>query len=99
MLRTLKRALLYLLLLVIAVGAITYVGDYALLRYRVSAQKNPFGQVTVTPYFAIPMKNGNTEFDFQPPENETCTNSLYPHMGMSPCWYLEKHREKRIDVL
>jgi hypothetical protein len=99
MLRRFGRALLYLVLFVIAVVAVTYAGDYAVLRYRVAAQKNPFGQVTVTNYFASQMKNGNTEFDFQPPQSQTCTNSLYPHMGMQPCWYLQRHREQRIDVM
>ena len=94
----LKRALLFIFLFVAGVLAITYAGDYVVLRYRVAKQKNPFGQVTVTPYYAIHLKNGNTEFDFQPPQSQTCANSLYPHLGMQPCWYLSRHREKRIEI-
>src|ERR1700743_2509008 len=99
MLVRLTRALLYAFLALISLAAVTYVGDYAVLRYRVAAKRNPFGQVVVTTYFASQMKNGNTEFDFQPPQPQTCANSLYPHMGMQPCWYLQRHREQRIDVM
>lgn len=95
----LKRVPLYFLTAVIAVLAITYLVDFALLRYRVSAQKNPFGQVTVTTYFASSLKNGHTEYDFQQPQSETCANALYPHMGLQPCWYLRRHSERRIDLM
>jgi hypothetical protein len=94
------RHTLLLTLAVIASAAVTtYLGDFAILRYRVSMQKNPFGQVTVTTYFASSLKNGHTEYDFQQPQNETCVNALYPHMGMQPCWYLRRHPERRIDLM
>ena len=93
-----KRALLVLVVAIVAVAAITYVCDYAVLRYRISAQKNALGQVTVTPYFAVKLKDGKVEYDFQDPQTVTCTNSLYPHMGMQPCWYLNRHREQRINI-
>ena len=94
----LKRAVLYGLLFLVAVAAISYAGDYAVLRYRMATQKNPFGQITVTPYFAVKMKNGDTEFDFQQPQVQTCANSLYPHLGMQPCWYLSRHRQQRTEI-
>ena len=94
-----KRALLYGFVFLLGTIVLTYAGDYAVLRYRIAARKNPFGQVTVTAYFASRMKNGNTEFDFQQPQQQTCANSLYPHRGMQPCWYLERHREQRIDAI
>jgi len=94
----LKRALLIVVAAVVVVLMATYAGDYAVLRYRMAAQKNPFGQVTVTPYFAVKLKDGKVEYDFQDPQNVTCANSLYPHMGLQPCWYLARHREQRIDI-
>lgn len=94
-----KCAFPLVLALLAGLGAITYVGDYAALRYRMAAKKNPFGQVTVTPYFAMALKNGRTEFQFQQPQVQTCVNALYPHMGMQPCWYLSRHRAPRTDVM
>jgi hypothetical protein len=52
----------------------------------------------VTPYFAVQLKNGDVEYEFQDPESQTCANTLYPQMGMKPCWYLQRHREQRIDI-
>lgn len=83
----------------LALGAATYVVDYVVLRYRIASQKSAFGQVMVTQYFATSLKNGHTEYDFQQPQNVTCVNALYPHMGMQPCWYLSRHREKRTDLM
>jgi hypothetical protein len=69
-----------------------------LLRYRVATSHAPFGQVPVTSYYAIHQKNGKVEYSFQNPQSESCVNSLFPHLGMSPCWYMRRYPEKRIDI-
>jgi hypothetical protein len=94
----LKWVVVYACAFLVGAAILTFVGDYAVLRIRIATKKNPFGQVTVTPYFAVQLKNGNVEYDFQPPQIQDCANSLYPQMGMQPCWYLENHREQRIDI-
>jgi hypothetical protein len=78
--------------------AMAYFGDYGLLRFRIATGKNPFGTVTVTPYYAVPRKDKKVEFIFDDPRDETCVNSLFPHLGDSPCWYLRAHQQKRIDL-
>ncbi len=96
--RIVQRVFSIALIAIVFGAAVLFVGDYALLRYRVSAQKNAFAQVTVHPYYAMHLKNGRTEFSFQPDEQERCVNSLFPHLGMSPCWYLSRHPDKRTDI-
>lgn len=98
MIDQIKRALLFGILILLAIAVVSYAADYAVLRYRVAKQKNPFDQVTVTPVFAVKLKDGKTEFDFQPPQIESCANSLYPHLGMEPCWYLKRHLQQRTDL-
>lgn len=71
--------------------AIAFAGDYAAARYRIAAGSGPFGLVTVRPYYAVRLKSGKTEFLFQNPRPETCLNSLFPHLGITPCWYLRRH--------
>lgn len=93
-----KRALLYALLGLVGLVAATYLVDYGVLRYRVATQKDPFGEVTVKPYYAIHLKTGKIEYDFQPPQQQSCANSLYPQLGLQPCWYLRRHPEQRIDI-
>jgi hypothetical protein len=45
----------------------------------------------------IPQKNNRVQYTFDAPENQTCVQSLFPHLGCTPCWYLRRHAQKRID--
>jgi hypothetical protein len=81
-----------------AIGAILaltafYVGDYAV------AKSSPLGSVVVHPFYAIHQKSGKVEFDYSvPPETESCVASLLPHFGNNPCWYVTKHKSKKIEI-
>jgi hypothetical protein len=75
-----------------------YAADYVAIHYRVATNRQPFDQITVSSYEAVPQKNGKTEFIFNPPEAQTCVHALFPHFGYQPCWYLQRHRERRIDI-
>jgi hypothetical protein len=86
------------LLFAVVLAGLVYGADYALFRYRVAGDRQPFGQVTVTHYDAVQQKNGKTEFIFDPPQAQTCVNSLFPHAGYAPCWYLQRHPEQRTDI-
>ena len=86
-------------MLVLAVlAAAVYCGDFLVFRARVAANWNPYGSVTVEPYYAIAQKSGKTEFIFQPPQPQTCIHALLPHSGYSTCWYLSRHSEQRTDI-
>ncbi|HEV1285350.1 MAG TPA: hypothetical protein VNU44_08570 [Bryobacteraceae bacterium] len=70
-----------------------YLGDYAMARSK------PLGSVQVQPFYAIHQKDGKTEFDYSvPPETQTCVASLLPHMGSNPCWYVVKHKTRKIEI-
>jgi hypothetical protein len=90
----LKRLTLAGLASVLSVTALAYAGDYTQFRYRVATNRQPFAQITVTSYDAIPQKSGKTQFIFHPPEPQTCVNALFPHAGYVPCWYLQRHTEQ-----
>jgi len=83
--------------LVVLLGML-YAGDYLSLRYRIPHSRPQFGAVTVTTMYAIHQKNGKIEYQFPPPQDEVCVQSLFPHFGYSPCWYLRRHTEQRIDI-
>jgi hypothetical protein len=93
-----KSAVLRTVAAMVLLALVTYAGDYFFLRYRSSVGHDPFATVAVQPYYAIHQKNGKVEYDFAAPENQTCILSLFPHFGYSPCWYLKRHTEKRIDI-
>lgn len=80
-----------LLILALVLGAF-YGTDYLV------ARKQPLGSVNVQPYYAVPQKDGKTEFIMLDPEVDSCVNSVLPHLGQPPCWYLNKKKQKRIDM-
>lgn len=79
-------------------GLLAFGLDYAVFRVRLSANWNAYGSVTVEHYYAVLQKNGKTTFTFEPPQPWTCVNSLFPHAGFLPCWYLSRHPEQRTDI-
>jgi hypothetical protein len=94
----LRQLLRRIIISVVLAAAVLYVGDYAVIRYRVAANRNAYGTVTVQPYYAVPRKDHKTEFLFDDPQDQTCVHSLFPHFGDSPCWYLNRNKQKRINM-
>ncbi|MGA8271976.1 MAG: hypothetical protein WB919_10505 [Candidatus Sulfotelmatobacter sp.] len=93
----LKRLAAITILAVAGVALISYCADFAVFRYRV-AENKAFGQVEITSYDAVLQKNGKTQLLFNPPQAQTCVNSLFPRAGYLPCWYLQRHTEQRTDI-
>jgi hypothetical protein len=93
-----KKIVAWFVLLSLLSGGLVYTGDYLVWRLRLATGHNPYSTVTVQFYFAIGEKNGKTEYDFQPPQSETCVNSLIAHQGSPPCWYERRHPEKAIRI-
>jgi hypothetical protein len=56
------------------------------------------GTVNVQTSYAVKQKDGKVEYYFNPPENQTCVRSLFPHMGYPPCWYLARKRAQQINM-
>ena len=94
----LRRYVLRGLLFLVCLALLAYLADFGVLRYRIATNRSPFGTVTVQPYDAVPQKNHKTEFLLEEPRDERCVNSLFPHIGDAPCWYLKRHTEQRIDM-
>lgn len=78
--------------------ALAYAADYCVFRYRVATNRQPFGSITVEHYDAVAHKDGKAELIFDPPVQQTCVHSLFPHAGNLPCWYLSRHAEQRTDI-
>ena len=87
-----------MVLAIVAVSTLTFLTDLAVFRLRVWTNRNPYGSVTVSHYYAVLQKNGKTQFIFDPPQPWRCVNALFPHGGSLPCWYLQKHPEQRTDI-
>jgi hypothetical protein len=75
-----------------------YLCDYLSVRYRIPNHRHPFGTITIHPYYAVPRKDGKTEFLFDERRTEQCVHSLFPHFGDNPCWYVSRRTQRRIDL-
>jgi len=83
---------------VAAAGALLYGGDYLALRLRIPGNREPFGAVDVQRSYTVPLKSGRTEYYFDPPVPQRCVNSLFPHFGSPPCWYLRRHTRQVVNT-
>ena len=92
-----KRFLQTILPIVIVVCALLYIGDVLSLRYRIP-NREPYGNVTVREMYAVRDKDNSTEFMPTAPAPEECVNSLFPHYGDPPCWYLKRHPRQQINI-
>jgi hypothetical protein len=87
-----------LLSAVLVLAAMVYGGDWLYLRYRIGRYSSGFGSISVTPVYVIHEKNGKTEYQYAPAQDQVCVRSLFPHFGYSPCWYVSRHQEKQIEI-
>jgi len=74
-----------------------YIGDWLSIRFRFP-KRAQFGTVQIRPYYAVRLKNNKIEYMMADPETQTCVNSLFPQSGYTPCWYLSRHTERRINI-
>ena len=86
------------LVLVAILVSLVYAGDYASVRFRIPKSRDPFATVQVRSYYSVTKKDGKPDFYFNPPENQTCVRSLFPHFGYSPCWYLNRHKVQELGM-
>ena len=93
-----KRIILIAAFGVLVAFALVYVCDYVSLRYRIPDNRVQFGSVIVQRSYVIPMKSGKTEYAFDPPAPQECVNSMFPHFGDLPCWYLNRHKRQQINT-
>ena len=93
-----KRIVFKVVIALLGAAALFYIGDYAVLRYRIASNRAPYGSVTVNVYYAVPQKNGRMEYDFQSSQAEACVNSVFPHAGYAPCWYLRRHSDQPVQL-
>lgn len=73
--------------------ALVYLGDWMVMRGRV-AHGTGFGVVQVNQFLATPLKGNKVEYDLMGTAPVTCSRSIFPQQGMTPCWWLQKHRSQ-----
>jgi hypothetical protein len=75
-----------------------YACDYLSARYGIPGHRQTWGSVQVRTSYAVRHKDGRIEYMLGDTENQTCVRSLFPQLGYQPCWYLNRHATRRIEV-
>lgn len=96
--RWVRRIVLWTGMVIMGSAAFAYCVDFLVFRTRVATNRSPYGSVVVSHSYAVLQKNGKTQFIFDPPQPQNCVNALFPHGGLSPCWYLRRHPQQRTDI-
>ena len=78
--------------------ALIYAGDYLSLRFAIPGRRQTTEVIRVRPYMDIPQKSGRDWLEPLDAQNVTCARSLFPQMGMKPCWWVRRHRNPKIDM-
>lgn len=91
-------------MLTVALLAVVYAGDYAVVRLRTAYPRlgRAFDSVKVERLYAIALKNGRTEYELdaqQPEVTLPCVRAFFPHLGYNPCWYLRLNSQKPIPMV
>jgi hypothetical protein len=85
-------------LLIFAVAAILLYGlDLLSVKLRIPP-RDTYGSVTLHTVYLVKLKSGKTEYDYAGDHDVDCTNSIFPQLGVKPCWYLSRHTEEQIVI-
>lgn len=86
-----------LLLIAAALLLLSYACDYISIAYRIPGGRQQFGSIEVQKVLAVPQKDRKTEYIADPPEQQQCVHSLFPQLGFTPCWYVARHANQKIN--
>ena len=82
------------ILVLLAGFIVSYIGDWAIFLFRGS----PLSKVTVNQFQSVPLKGTKIEYDYLGSSDVPCSQSLFPHAGQSPCWYLRRNPNQNTSL-
>jgi len=48
--------------------------------------------------YAVKQKSGKLEYYFEQPQAQQCSHTLFPQMGYTPCWYLQRRANRETKL-
>ena len=91
------RTLIRLVAVSVVVLGLAYAGDVTWVFLRTTDHRLPTRTVQIHVMLAVPQKNNRVEFIPGGTETRSCLVSLFPHSGLAPCWYVERHTREEVD--
>jgi hypothetical protein len=84
------------LLIAAAAVLLIYAADHISVAYRIPSGRVQFGSVEVEKLLAVPQKNQSTEYIAEDPQPQKCAYSIFPQLGLPPCWYVAQHTTQQV---
>ena len=91
-----RRRLRWAVAIVVAAPIVFYLLEDLSIRLRFP-RADPFALVTVHRYYALHKSRDKMSLINTDPVDQTCVSAVFPHLGYTPCWYLRRHTEQRVD--
>jgi hypothetical protein len=88
--KTLQKYLGWAAVMALILLAVLYVGDWAVLRYRVS-HGAAFDSVEVDQFLATSLKGNKEQYDMIGSFQQSCSRSIFPQQGKPACWWVRRH--------
>ena len=85
------------LLIFCAAAIVLYGTDFLSVRLRIP-RRDTFGSITVHTYYVVKLKNGRSEYDYAGDHSADCSNSVFPQLGVRPCWWVSRHTDEQINI-
>jgi hypothetical protein len=93
-----KRALGIMVLAGAAIFALVFAVDYLSVRFAIPNHRAQFDDVEVRHFYAVKLKDKKTRYMYDQPQSMECVNSLLPHYGDTPCWYVKRNTVIRVNL-
>jgi hypothetical protein len=81
----------------LAAAGAAYAADASWVWLRATARGAPTRTVRIHLMLAVPQKGNRVEYIPGGTTTESCVVALFPHAGLAPCWYLERHTRREVD--
>ncbi len=97
-LRYRRRPVRWTLGILLALGLFLFSLEEVALRLRVPPFRDSLGQIQVHRLYVL--KKARNKVDILPAEWEpqSCVRAVFPHRGLTPCWWLARHTEQQIEM-
>lgn len=91
------RAIIRIAAGIVIAFAVVYAADAVWVALRTTDGRLPTRSIQVHLMLAVPQKNNRVEFIPGGTVTQACVSSLFPHSGLEPCWYVERHTRREVD--
>ena len=93
-----RRIVTTVLLAAAGIFALVFAADYLSVRFAIPNHRAQFDDVEVRHFYAVKLKNRKTSYMYDQPQSMECVNSLLPHYGDTPCWYMKRHTVIQVNL-